>query len=123
MIAQFPDCLDSDVGADAGQLLAQEAHIDLHVIFHRVGVITPHPGQDGLFGEVALPGLEQTAHHVKFLGGQAHSAAAADQHAGGEVQTGVAKAQLKQAKKLGADSHLALKIGDLEARLESLSKK
>ena len=35
----------------------------------------------------------------------------------------VAKAQLKQAKKLGADSHLALKIGDLEARLESLSKK
>ena len=35
----------------------------------------------------------------------------------------VARAQLKQAKKFSPDSHLALKIGDLEARLESLSKK
>ena len=43
---QPPDCLDADIGTDAVQLFSEKAHIDLHMILHRIGVISPHPGQD-----------------------------------------------------------------------------
>ena len=33
-------------GQQALQLFSEKAHIDLHMIFRRIGVISPHPGQD-----------------------------------------------------------------------------
>lgn len=69
MISHSADGFNPDIGANACQLLAQEPYINLNVIFHSVRVISPYPGKNHFFGEIAAAGLEQEPHNVKFSGG------------------------------------------------------
>ena len=94
MITKPPHRFDAQIGADGLELFPQEAHIDLHMVFHRVGVIAPDPLQEGLLGDIAAPGLQQKPHHVKFPGGQADALLPAPEDPGGEVQLRVSIAQL-----------------------------
>ena len=51
------------------------------MVFHRVGVIAPDLGQDGLLGDNPPAGLQQVAHDLKFPCGQARFLLPAAQHA------------------------------------------
>ena len=64
------------------------------MVLHGIGVEAPDTREQHLFREVIALGLEQEAHDVELLGGQAHALRAADEHAGGEIERGVAEAQL-----------------------------
>ena len=71
MISHSADGLDMDVGTDTGQLFAQKAHVNFHVIFHGIGIVAPYPRKEYLLGKIAVAGLEQEAHDIKFLCRQA----------------------------------------------------
>ena len=90
MIAHTAQCDDFDVGANALQLLAQKAYIDLYMVFYGIGVVTPDTGENGFLGKVAFACLHEPAHYVKFTRGQTHFAIIANEHGGGQVQRGVA---------------------------------
>ena len=69
MVSQPPRSLNAHVGADGGELFAQKAHIDLHMVFHGVGIKAPHAREQNFFGEIVVAGLQQKTHYVKLLGG------------------------------------------------------
>ena len=52
MIAQPPHGLNAHVRADGRKLFAQEADVDLHMVFYRVGVKAPDLRQNGLLGHI-----------------------------------------------------------------------
>ena len=93
MVAQPPHRLNADAGADAPQLFAQEAHIHLHMVLHRVGVVAPHLCQQRLLGDVPLRRLHQLAHDVELPRRQPHPVLPADEHVGVQLQLGIAKGE------------------------------
>ena len=64
------------------------------MVLHGIGVEAPDARKQHLFGKIIALGLEQEAHDVKLLGGQAHALRAADEHAGGEIECGIAETKL-----------------------------
>ena len=102
MVAKTSDGNDLHIRTDAAKLLAEDRHIDLHMVFHCIGVIAPDPGQDQLLAEDPLPVLHQQPHHVKFPGAEPDGLLPADQQTGGEVEPRVAKAQLVHLAALAA---------------------
>ena len=94
MVAEAAHGLNADIGADGGQLFAEEADVDLDVVLYGIGVEAPDARKQHLFGKIVALGLEQEAHDVKLLGGQAHALRAADEHTGGEIECGIAETKL-----------------------------
>ena len=64
------------------------------MVFHGVGIVAPHPGQDHLLGQDPALALQEKAYDVEFPGGEADAVFPAYQRAGGKVQGGVAHPQL-----------------------------
>ena len=64
------------------------------MVLYSIGVEAPDARKQHLFGKIVALGLEQEAHDVKLLGGQAHTLCPADEHAGVEVERGITEAQL-----------------------------
>ena len=64
------------------------------MVLHGIGVEAPDARKQHLFGKIVALGLEQEAHDVKLLGGQAHALRAADEHTGGEIECGIAETKL-----------------------------
>ena len=54
MISQTTDCLYPDIGSDFMQLLAQQSHINLCMIFYCIGVIAPYTKKDGFLGQAVV---------------------------------------------------------------------
>ena len=57
MVTKATDGNDLHIGADATEPLAEDRHIDLYMVLHRIGLQSPDMGEDSGFGQVALSGL------------------------------------------------------------------
>ena len=51
LVAQAAGGGDGHIGADAGQLFPQKADVDLHIVFHGIGIIAPDLGQNHFLGD------------------------------------------------------------------------
>jgi hypothetical protein len=49
MITQPSHRYNTHIGADDLQLLSEETHIDLDVVFHGFRIVAPYPGENNLF--------------------------------------------------------------------------
>ena len=79
VISQPADRLDPHVGANIRKFLSQKTDVYLHVIFHRIRVISPYLGEDRFLGNVISLRPEKKPHDLKLSGGKPNTLRSTDQ--------------------------------------------
>lgn len=65
---------------------AEEPDVDLHAVFHGVGVKAPDAREQRFLGEIAAAGLEKETHDIKLPRREPNGFIGAAERAGGEIE-------------------------------------